>query len=656
MNKYIGFFVLFSIFLFNSCIEENPDLVNPKPQNKTINVRFINLSGDKKERNLKLNEQDYPNCAFGYSTQASNPPADSALVSLYATGAFEYKLTRKAKFVRTSYNTFLALPSPRNSAKYRAVDTLIQFSTSTGLPEKTINTYLKFVNAYPDTSVTFSFTDGCPNGSGIQTALPYRSVSSQSVLKAGRIPISVLKNTKSGVEIIGLFDLDLNNDIQYTVIISEDDQGTPQVNLLNEMNGEVNCIFKPTQIFEKLAFIRAINFSDENITVTKLQNEVVESSLNSLNIGAYKQISACGSQNPDTVAVTFAGFTSIQQPLSLNVNKKYTFLTADSKTKKASVALAIPQAAPDYLYDDKALIRVVNADETIGNITLSIGARKDTAAAKYVAGEKLCDGLKFGAITPIVPLYLSEQSATLPLTLFASGQPAKLNLCAMANVERGKSYLLVLKRNSSDQLDLYLIEESDESKTLSPLPQGQFVQYLDFSVGAAKINISYESVLQDALVNYSFVAAFVGKLGQNTMKIANTSYAFNAVNNFRKLIISAGTNEAPDIFEFDSEPLPSSMLYSSRRFINASNDVPKLTIRYDSDTGSVAAQDIEYKKTSNYVDERIERNYSLFFMNAENNKLLYRLNEVKFVSGKRYAIVFGGSEKNGYSVNFVQEY
>lgn len=654
--RYLNLILLITMVSFFGCIDENPNLVNPPSQAETINLRYINLSGDRTVRFLNYNASDILSAEFGITSKAINPPSDSGIVSITNGGISEFKFPRKVKFIRSTYTTFLSLPSPKGAERNKATDTLIYFSSSSGLPVNTVYSYLKLVNAYPDSTVTFSVTDGCPNGASLFTNQAYKTVSSQKQVRAGRTPVSIIKRSSAGSDIIGLFDLDMKNDEQYTILITEGNSGELRVNLLDEHSGKVTALTQPSQIYEKLAFIRTLNLSTESINIKKSPDEVIAQNIQPFHISSSNMVSACGSQSADSIMAEFSGFVSVGNTLSLNVNEKYTYLVADTKTKRAGLGMVIPEAVVDYQYPEQALIRVVNLDEDAGDITLSVAARSDTSAKKYVTGESMCTALKFGKISSIYPLYLGNSSKVIPLTLFAASSPAKMILNSKIIAEPGKSYLIIVKKNQSGNLALYCIEDSQQSMPLQESTQGQFFQFVNYLTGANQVNVLYSDLFDMAKVSYSLSIASVSNIGANQIMIENSNFDFNVVPKYNNIIIACGSVNSPEFISMYSKVPPTAMNYSLRRFANAASDVPELAVVLDKEGGDTTARAISYKAASESYKEEKERSYSLFFYDTQNNKLVYRLNEVRMIHGKVYTFVLGGNAQIGYSVNIVQEY
>lgn len=657
MKSSIKSLILLVLTLLTSCIDENPDLVNPKPQNETEHIRLLNFAGDKEARTLNMNSTtNLGPVQYDNTSAAVNPPADSIIAAITKNGSVEIKLSKKIKFLRESFYTAACLPTQKYAKTTKAVDTVVYFSTSIGLTKNTVNSYLKVFNAYPDTTCTYSVTLGCPNGLTIAAAVSYKQVSSQYTVRAGSVPVSLMRNTSAGSEILGLFDLNLTNDYQYTIVISEDADGKAEFRLLNEMSSEVTALYPAEQIYEKTAYVRTVNFSTEQLDIKKIPDELIEAGASANFIGYYKPASACGSGTLDSVAAYYGTFMSSVQPLSLNVNDRYTFFTLDTKDKKAGQSYMIQQAKPDYLYNKLALVRVINANADLEGVTLSVGARQDTGLIKYSAGEVIGSKINYSKVSGLNNLYIGDSPQTIPLSLFTSSQPGKLVLTTKAQLEAGKSYVFVVYKNAMDKPALYVIEETQENMQLQELPNMQFMQFVSLDRELSNIDVTYSNILNEAKVQFATGFATISEIGANTISLNGYPFSFDVSADYRNVLIATGNASNIELINLPTAPLSSPMAFSQQRFVNAAKDLQALTVRIDSDTGTVAAENLNYLSASEFKTEKKERSFSFFFLNSSTNEVIFRLNEVSIIQGKSYTFILGGSKEKGYTVYIVQDY
>lgn len=660
MKKTALYIVILWGIILSACTKENPNLVNPPSARESVRIRFINLAGDREVRSLNFDGENIITNGYSIIGKAINPPGDSTIAGVFRNGAAEFVMHRKTKFVRESHNTFFALPSPKDSPEYKAVDTLINVATSSGLPKNTIHTYLKVINAYPDSTISFSVVEGCPNGHAIFPNVGYRSVSPQKELRAGAYPVTIIKNMGDQVEVLGLFDLQLKNDLQYLIIISEGNEGEVKISLLDETNNEENAISTPNQIYEKSAFIRTINLSSVEVNINKLPNVQISSGIRSHSIGNYDNIEACASLTTDSIAVEFMGFTSAKNGLSIDVNKKYTLLVSDDGEKIAGTSVVVPQAQVDYQYNDKALVRVINLANSEKEYNLSIAARHAEGESSFIAGESIASRCKYGKISHIYPIQISSSEYKIPLTLFENSSPAKLLLSTSYKFEAGKSYLAIIhKANDSDREVLYIIEDEETAKDVSKTPTEQFFRLINMVHNMKPIEVSLYGVLNNAKVNYLRSISSVAKIGDNKININGQEFYFSSNREQRDILIALGNNDLERVVNIktDTDDEVKQQNKAKFRFIHLADEVGNLMISKGNKYGDTLLTDLKYEVLSDYFTEQRANSFSFYIYDTnENNKLLLKADEIKIVEGKQYTIIICGNRKVGYKVFIVQEF
>ena len=657
MKKALIYIIILVSWLLNGCIQENPNLVNPPSSKEKMFVRFINLAGDQKSRSLVMNGQVAITSEYGMNTMAINPPEDSVIAGVRNGSIEEFTITRKVKFMKESHNTFFALPSPYNSPNYKSIDTLIPVSSSTGLPINTVHSYLKMINVFPDSTISFSIINGCPNGNQLFGAVRYKAVTSQEVVGSGSMPVSLIRNNKEQREVLGLFDLNLLNDRQYLIIISEGIDKNVKFSLLDETTNELISLSEPNIIAEKNAYIRTINFSSEAITVKKLPDEIVSEQVQPNSIGNYDQVSACTTQGIDSLIVEYSEFSPSANALSINVNKKYTYIVSDDGKKKAGLSLVLPEAFVELPYPDKALIRVLNIAEDNSNYTLSIAARMDTSASTYSVGETIASSLKYKQLSNIFLLPIQNESYRIPLTLFANTSPAKLLTSTSFQFKGGKNYLIVIKKNSDDKEVISIIEDEQQSEIIPESHKEQFFRLVNFVSGAEFISVTLNNILNNAKVSYFTSISSVAGIGANSIKIDGKDFQFISNENQRNVLIAMGGKDNIELFDLKSDNHSDLLSNQTRyRMMNATYDISSIKIVAEKENGDIISTALAQKQTTEYKTDIKGKIYSFFFYDSSNNKLLVKANEIKLVEGKVYTIILAGDAKTGYNVYITQEF
>jgi len=611
--------------LIGGCIQENPNLVNPQEVKFTVKARFLNLAADRGARILKYDsETETESVEFASLSKSSIPPADSVFMEVWKNGSLEFDSQTKVKFGRYTNNVFIALPSPRNAERNKPVDTLLTLSSFYTIYPLEIEAWLKVFNAYPDSTVTFTITQGCPNGSAIASSIGYRSQSSSKEIRSGVIPFSLVKNSSTGSELINLYSIELKTDGQYAIIISEDANGNIKPLLLDELDSTASALKEIPIIAERETQVRAVNFSKNTIDVRKEPYDDIALGLSPLMISPYATLSACGALTADTIATYIGGGISSDTLVSLDVSKKYTVLVFDSSPTETLTLMASPPVINEAL-GNRAIIRGVHGAYLTKGALVSVGARNDaTKTDGYNSGQLLANDLLFGEITePVIvtPGYL-------PLTMFSSEPPKEMLYCCYSYVEPGKNYLLVITANANGPY-LTLIEEGNENETITALPQGVLSSFVHATPGIDSLRLSAEPALSSIKMFYGSTLATVLPPESNLVSFNSTNVNVNLSLGKRLLVISAGNQDGIETMFLSSDPMGADKYSFKRRFINACKEAPELMIVSSTFTSNdTLVRNLPYLSVDNVGTENRETKKSYYFVNSTTDKLLDRFQEI----------------------------
>jgi len=637
-----------------SCIEENPNLVNPPPQTESVRVRFLNLATDGYTRTLYLSENVKTIATnTGEISPAIKPDQDSAYAYIKRNDIVDYKTPKKLRYSRGTNYTVVGLPSPDNAPNYQALDTIIVFTSMTIYDKEKNISYLKVFNAIPDTTSSYTLTLGCPNGNTLAGSINYRGVSAVQELKYGTHAISLMKNRAGGQDILGLYTVNLADQMQYCLILKRNEAGKEEVWLLDELNSTTINLSKANELPQRVTSIRAVNFSSNSVSVKK-DDEFIANNLPSNQIGEYSDLSACETKYSDTLTTYITNEEKSRVSTSLEVLEKYTAFVFDSASSKAHFTIL---AQPFKLYEDltgKAVIRVINYAYKLPGLTFSLGARNNsTSSLGYTSGEVLATALTSGSISSPVLI----QSGMLPITVFTSTQPAKYIFGTNYEVEAGKSYVIVFFNDSNGDYKFTVVEENEERLSVDYLDEGSFVDIVHLFPGSQYVNISIPSILSSVKIDFTTSLATVVPVGNTQITINDKSVDLDAQVKNRNLLIAAGLKDDLEILSVISEPMGATINNYKRRFINACKEIPAISVRMDCDTCSLIAERVVYGKTTHPETINREKKLSLFFINSDDNKLLQRLADLSLVLGKNYSIIFGAGQKAGeYSIVVQQEF
>lgn len=637
---------------------ENSDLVNPPLKSPTIGVRYMNLSGGTENRTLRLNSNDkIENIPYGTISIQRNPPADSVYLTVEKNGSTEYAQKKPLKFLTRNVNyTFISLSSKKGSKNFQETDTVVWLSTSLINPENDNDAMLRLFNGNPDSTVSYSVRYGCPNGNSIITQQYYGIVSTKfTAIRSGEIPVSILKHQNNETTIIGVYKLDLKAQKQYCLIVLPYND-TQIVYLYDELSKADNAMAPAELLIEKEAQIRILNFSDENYTIKTGQEEVVVDNIAPRSISNSVKVKACDSQNSDYLI--FSGNNGTDTLIaSFEVMGKYNCIIADNKDTPGFKKILIPPLYFPAKNQDEATIRVVHTAWKRSGITLSMGLRNTSQGTK--TGERLAEDLQYGEIS----LPINIPAGFAPLTSFSATEPAQLLESAFGKFEAGKSYIVVVGSTKEGYDKIYIIEESEELKDITPLKTGVFTQIVAAAAGVDNINfnLSVDGIdyLKDIILPASGIAATVIPEGEATINSAGVVHTTNASGYNRLLLVVSGDRSKLNIFDVNSTPMYTGNNFYRRRFLNAVYSVPEVAVKEDKDYPPNLAPVIAtsaYGKVSDISIVWLDSRKSFRFFETVEYKQIFKSGDLSFSFNKSYSIIFAGSAPTGYSVIIVQEF
>ena len=666
LNGKFKYLSILLVLILLSCAEENMDLVNPPPQSASVRVRFINLVPDLKERTLVLDGKvNIGPSNYGECTKAVQPPADSSTPSIMLNGTEEYRYSRKIRFIRNNFYTVFALPSSPKDSIQRDMDTLIIASTLAGLIKKPNTAYIRLINVYPDSNRSYAIRRGCPSGAVLASNITYRRVGGQVEIISDGSPISIIRTLNGKSEFVDLYNLNLESGKQYAIVINKSSDGKEEIRLLDEFSESSSALMEIVPEDYLGTQVRAINLSSSDVSFIKQADSVIKDgviqNLPPKRIGDYVDIGACVSAAKDTIAIMNGSDTASIISTSLDVSEKYTVLTFDSANVKAHFSIL----SEPYRIDTKgyAAVRVIHAAYGLKSVTVSMAARdaNDLSGIQdslgYVVGDLISDKIEYEHISEPI-LVLPGQN--IPVTLFSSESPAHLEYTCIANFEADKKYLFIITTdNSTSKTKVFVVEDEDSNKDLQALEEGVFIQLVNLIPGIEHSILKLSPVLTDAKMDYGSNIATVLVPGQHSVSINNQSTNLDLELGKRNLIIFSGDEQSAKTITYQYNPYETSPNYYMRRFVNVASDIDFLSIKINSDDEKTpfSAERIQFGKKTGMQKITIERNLSIFFINSETNKTLYRVDAMPFPFGKNYTIIFGGRAKDkSYTAVKMQEY
>jgi hypothetical protein len=609
--------------------------------------------------------------SYAQSTEAYHPPEDSVSATVLKNGRSEYSPVKQLKFFRTLTYTFFALPtSPSDSLHPLAVDTLLGINTSLTIPNVTNDGYVRLVNAYADSSATFSLVKGCAGGQTLAPSLRYRGVSTSTPVLSGENTFSVIYNHNGVSETLGLFRLDMVERGEYAFVVVKSPQtAQPTVYVLDEKATGADAFKMAEEVEAKTTNIRTVNFSSKTFDIN-LDNGIIAQSPKQNYIGKYEQATACSGTTISMLTATSGADTLSTMFASLEVLKNYTLYSFDEGDKIRQVL-----APPFKIFGDregKSLIRVVNGNPNYEGIIVSFGARKVNKDGKdeLVSGESIARNVKFGTVSS-VGVFASGLS---PITIFTSTQPAKYITGINFDLKPNSSYTLVLYKKDDGSDGVTVIEDKQEDTDVKVEEAGIFTQVVNGVAGPQSVNIGMEPLISESFgkIYYSLSIATVLPVGQTTITVNGKSKTVTLEKGKRLLVVANGTEGNEGLLTYQYDPIDKFDNRYRVRYLNACTEIDKITFsRYD----LVACpecpplmSDMDYGLMSPIQDVYSEVKISIFIYKPDDyTKLYHRVDDLKLNYNKAYIMIFTGNSSlgnnrdedntnNGYTVVQIQEY
>jgi hypothetical protein len=660
---HLRYFIFLLSFLILSCAEEDPDLVNPPLPSETVRIRFFNYVADKAERKLNIDGKVVsPATAWSALSPAIMPPsADSVLLSVLLNDKYEYTDSTKLKLWRDTRYIVFALPKPYSN---NPVDTLIVSVTAFAPLRDTNHCYISLININNNPEAKYSVVLGCPNGPTAFPPISYLSKSVEREVPSGSYPVSIIKIDKdNNRQSLGLFDLELEKRGDYTFVIMGDRPN--DIKLINRRDDGPGAM-KPVNIISStLAKIRTVNFSQSEISVQKVPDDMFLSSLSAYSISDYEDVTACTSDYLDSIVVMTGGEYASHTQIGLVVNYRYSLLVFDTKDNNAGKSIIVPNLDDLKYPANSAAVRVVNMAENYETFSISLGARNDAnSESGFISGEQLTADMQYGTISE--QIFVLDGRA--PITVFSSTSPQRLLHSFIGSFEAGKSYLLVVTSAGDEKLNISILDESLVNTKIGNLDEGIYAQFVHFVPELDSIRITIDNVVDNAQLYYSNSLATVLPLGRNTLRVKGVEKTFTAEKKYRDLLVVSGTDTEPDMLHIHTKQMTYNNELFNRRIFNVAKDAPLITVydddvRLDTNIHPILV-DLPYGEISDPQSVYLERKFSYFFYDTPRGELLKQANDIAMSFGKNYTLILGGNKKvisedpliYNYSILLLQEY
>ncbi len=648
-------FVFSTLLVLVGCASEDPSIVNPPPGGRLIVVRLFNMVPDGVTRRLVL-EQGFQSRDVGQFqfSDTVRSPGDSSFVEIVAAGATEFKTAQRVRFIQNAvYDVFTlsAIDQPT------VFDTVLITNANAALTTVPV-AQVRVVDLIPDTARTFDIRIGCPNGSPLTIApVRFTQASLYREVYPGLVVFSIAE-TKNGItNVVGTFETILSERKVYSIILYRDATSEDVLILFleeSDLSAQAERPFIP--VITRTADVRVLNLATAAVNVFMLNTgQPLTTGLTPTTLGAITEVPTCETERADVFEASYSDGRTAIDSIALTVRGKYTVVATDSGGNGRLVV--VPTIQRPFGSNGKSVVRVINASASSPSIVVSLGARSSATAQNGIAaGSTIARDIVFdNSSSPV-----AVESGLLPLTISTSSTPTTILDVTRSIVEPDKNYDIIVYDEGGLPQTL-IIEESQESIPVQPLLDGVFVHVVNGSRRDAPISIQIGQVIPSGTL-------FSGNSLATTLPVGSVPYTMNGVsgslttrNGERTLAIYAEGGGVPNVFEITTPPLIPLSGSTSRRVVNATEDVRSLSICIDSipkitGDGDHLARNVSYGTTSAVSVSNQDRRGTYYVYDAETLAPLYSL-PVQFAPmGNNYTFVVIGKKDGGYEVIVSQEF
>lgn len=666
--------VLLSLFLAG-CPEENPDLVNPEPVTQLTRLRVLNLSRAEAPVNVRIDgELLIEDIAYGEITELQQPPDVPPYDSLRfevlsSSGELLFEPARRPRLFRNIDYTYILLPSTKEDTIQADIRRLITSQTTPSVPVNNPNAYLKLVSGVDKDGFGISLREGCQSGEQLLLSSSLGLVTAARELAPGERVISLVA-TREGMapETIGTFELSLETQKQYLILVMEEGDGY-KVLLLDEED-ETSTLTPLETVENQELSIRVANVTGEVLNIGVNSDLTAFPDVQSQYMTEYSIFGACQSVNPDTFRIASTGDPISTVTEQLNVGDNYTMLVYGDFADGLKWKFVRPIPLSYQKKDQHSTVRVINLIEDKTGVTLSVASNSEQVKnapagllsepiinRNFVSGSALAASLRYGELSaPTETVH-----GRLPITLFTSAQPAQLLGAYIYEFLPDEDYICII-HGSEEEPKLSIISDNSPGGTIEALEEGAVVQVVNAKSSEEPVGLSISSSqgyapLTQAKLVYTNSVATVVPVG-NVETTVDGGVQNNMAESAKRLLIIATGNGNIAL----NDP---KMSFEGRNFayrlIHAAPDAPPILIKKDPEGGPVFEK-VGFGEASAPFIDPIEANYAFYIYDADADKLIATAQDIALNYYKRYYLIFAGEgaerdpDDNSYSLIVAQEF
>ncbi|HCN04823.1 MAG TPA: hypothetical protein DIS79_04320 [Bacteroidetes bacterium] len=655
LKNLLTFLTVLAVLLV-SCASEDENIVNPPPGSVNVGLRFFNGVPDGVARRLLLerNIQTLP-VNSGAMSSVVAAPSDSSLLEVVAGTTTELLTADRQRFSRNSIYTVVAMA---DSATGQSFDTVLLFP-STAILGTVPLAQVRLINAVPSPDLRYDVRIGCPSGPSLPgSSVSFRNSSLYREVPPGVNVFTIVEESPTGTTILGTYECDLAARRPYSFLFfRRTSNAETSIALYDEGDSTENLERPLTTVSERTSLMRVLNVGSTPVSVVNTSTtQTLVQDLAPRRLTQYISLPTCERTTPDVFESQFSDGREAFDSTSLNVRDRYTLITCD--TGSNAQIIIVPPTPLVYGAEGASKVRVVHAAARAGSVVVSVGARNDpTAPNGYSPGSTLARDLTFDNTSGVVLL----PPGPLPLTVTSSSTPTTIRAIGSSSIEAGRSYLIIVADRDGGGIDLLVVEDSEENKPATPIDDAVFARVVNASVASDVVPASLGNVVTDGKLFIGNSFATVIPQGSTSISIGGATSTVDAIQGLRILAIRADGGGQPNVITVRTAPLETIRGSSQRRVVNATADVPFISINYDSISVDPAIDEIFVTRVAfgeTTVPDRIdrERRGSFYVFDSDTRKELYRLPISFGPLGNSYTLVVMGRKETGYSVLVLQEY
>ncbi|MBU3698858.1 MAG: DUF4397 domain-containing protein [Candidatus Kapabacteria bacterium] len=651
--RHALFGLLCSVILLTGCAEEDPNIVNPVPGGRRITMRLYNLVPDGQQRRLVMEEGfasgRVPMFAFGDTVQS---PGDSTLIEILRDNDVEFRSARRVPFIpNTPYNLYAV----SGRSKPQDFDTVLFANASTTASARGF-AQLRLLNMHPDASRSYELRLGCPSGP-LLVSVPvlHRQTSQFTEVYPSNTVLSLIEHKAGLTTVLGTFETPLKERRTYSLVVHAAETGdSPGLMFVEESDLSSNALRTFTPVASRTADVRVVNLGSSAVDADMPELSVsLAKGLDGRRISERVAVTTCQTSVPDKVRVRFASGSSLLDSTSLVVRDVFSVITADSGA--SGMMVVAPTIQRPIGSAGKAVVRVVHVAATTPNVRVSTSTRSSaTAIGGIEPAITLAQRLGVRGISAPVTL----DPGPMPITITSESTPTRILRLSTVNIEPDRSYDLILHERLGE-LQVAIVEQDASNSSVGNTQDASLVTLVNGAVGREQVSFRLGSAVTNGRLFFGNTVATCLEQADDRFEIDGTQGQIVMRNADRTLMVYSLPNGKPEVFQFRTLPLVPQAGRTVRRVVNATQDIPRLTVSVDSiatsELADVLARDVPIGGVSEPMISRQDRRGTYYFFDTETRNRIYTLPVQLATLGNNFTLIVIGEKSKGYDVIVMQE-